>query len=90
VLTGSRSGHRFLGRRLHLRCGAFRVVEGKILGNDERLAGRVGSQIDAEQVFGQGFPRIVFATSARTRRICIHSRNIPVGINPCKSLLRRL
>jgi hypothetical protein len=75
-------------RPLRLRRSTLGLVQGKVFRHNERVAGRVRSQIDAEQVFGQRFPRILFATSARARRICIHSRNIPVGLNPCKSRRR--
>ena len=86
---GCRGGLHWLGSGLcRLRAGwkALGIIEGQIFGADERLPRAFRPQINAEEVFGQRFPGILFATSARVRRICIHSRKIPVGRRPCKSL----
>jgi hypothetical protein len=83
------SRRRFRARSLCLRrlCSeGGAVIEGQIFGAHQRFPGRFGSQVDAEEIFGQRFPRIFFATSARAGRICVHSRKIPVGSKRCKSL----
>jgi hypothetical protein len=55
ALAGLRLGRRrLLSRRRWL-------VEQQVLGRDLRLSIRLGTQIDAEQIFSQGFPGILFA-----------------------------
>ncbi|HEX4070724.1 MAG TPA: hypothetical protein VHX68_06125, partial [Planctomycetaceae bacterium] len=69
---GRRLGGAFGGGSLCLSRGVFRLVEVQVFGDDDRFAGGFGPQIDAEQVFGQGFPGVFFATGSGARRICIH------------------
>lgn len=71
--------------RLGAERRAFRLIEGKLFRADKGLPAFC-TQINAEEVFGQRVPGVFFATCAGARRICIHSRKIPVSENRCKSL----
>jgi hypothetical protein len=53
-------------------CRGWLVVKQQVFGRNRRVGGWLRAQIDAEQVFGQGFPGVFFAARAGAQRIGVH------------------
>jgi hypothetical protein len=78
-LFAFRVGRSGFAGRLRLRGGGRgRLVEQQIFGRNLGVGRRFGAEIDAEQVFGQGFPGIFFAARAGAQRIGVHRALIMV------------
>jgi hypothetical protein len=55
-----------------------RFVQQQVFGRNLGVGCRLGPQIDAEQIFGQGFPGVVFAARAGAQRIGVHRALITI------------
>jgi hypothetical protein len=70
---------RRLGRGLRLTSGRWsRLVEQQVLGRNLGVGRRRGSQVDAEQILGQGLPGVFFAARAGAQRIGVHKALITI------------
>jgi hypothetical protein len=82
----------FSGRwRGSLRLGGrrSRLVEQQVLGRDLGVGRRAGTQVYAEEVFGQGFPRIFLAARAGAQWIGVHKALITIVKRTRGQSLRR-
>jgi hypothetical protein len=82
-LCGRWSGSLRLGGR------RSRLVEQQILGRNLGVGRRAGSQVDSEQIFGQGLPRIFLAARAGAQWIGVHKALITIVKRTRGQSLRR-
>jgi hypothetical protein len=90
VRSRPRGFTRWLGSGLRLTRGRWsRLVEQQVLGRNLGISRRAGSQVDAEQILGQGFPRIFVAARAGAQWIGVHKALITIVKRTRGQSLRR-